>query len=82
LAAPYGEQVTAEFPATLILHGDQDAVVPVSEARALKARLDGLGVENRMEILAGEGHWFSAAAQMRILGSIGAFLGKAFEVRT
>ena len=81
LAPGYEDRVTEMFPPTLILHGDQDAVVPVSEAHKVWAVLERCGVSTRMEILAGEGHWFSGAAQGRILGMIGSFLGEAFGVQ-
>ena len=76
LPDPYSTRATATFPPTLILHGDQDNVVPVTEAHALEQLLTRLGVQHKIEILRGEGHWFSSAAQLRILTAVAAFLGR------
>lgn len=51
--------VRADNPPTLILHGDADEVVHISQSYALKARLDAAGVVNQMQVYGGEGHgWF------------------------
>ncbi len=76
LVPPYDVQVTPSFPPTLIVHGDADTVVPVSLAHALKARLTALHVQHEQLILPGEGHWFSAPSQLRILGAVASFLGR------
>jgi carboxymethylenebutenolidase len=46
---------------TLILHGDADPIVPVSEARELDGRLTSAGVEHELRIFAGAGHGFLGA---------------------
>lgn len=74
LAPPYVAQVTSAFPPTLIVHGAADTVVPVSEAEALDRLLTRLAVPHTTEILAGQGHWFDPAAQLRILLSMASFL--------
>ena len=76
LVPPYEGLANRAFPPVLIVHGDRDTVVPVSMAHALEKTLASLGVAHRMEILAGEGHWFSGAAQGKILGAVAAFLGE------
>jgi carboxymethylenebutenolidase len=81
LAAPYIPLATATFPPTLILHGETDTVVPVSEARALEALLTRLDVPHQMKLLPGEGHWFSPAAQIQILKATAAFLGPRLTKR-
>ena len=75
LAQPYA-QATPSFPPTLILHGDQDTVVPVAQATELNALLDRLAVPHQMQLFPGEGHWFSAGAQLRILAAVAQFLGR------
>lgn len=51
--------VTAQSVPTLILHGNQDYVVPVAQSTALKAKLESVGVKVEMKIYAGEGHgWY------------------------
>jgi carboxymethylenebutenolidase len=66
---PHGweSRITSAMPATLALHGAQDSVVPVSEALKLQQLLAEQRVPNQVEILPGEGHWFSSAAQMQML---------------
>ncbi len=75
LAAPYAATAAASFPPTLILHGEQDIVVPVTQAHALSGLLTRLDVFHRIELFPGEGHWFSPGAQLRILEAIARFLG-------
>jgi carboxymethylenebutenolidase len=60
----------------LILHGAADTVVPVSEAHKLQGVLRERRVSCEMEVLPGEGHWFSAGAQARVLMSCARFLGQ------
>jgi dienelactone hydrolase len=74
LPKPYSSEVSSSFPPTLIVHGDQDNVVPVQEAHALDRMLTTFGVPHQVEILPGQGHWFDAGSQIRILGSIAHFL--------
>ncbi len=74
LVEPYATQATPRFPPTLILHGATDNIVPVTYAHDLSAKLTNLGVSHRMEILQGEGHWFTAAALPRMLLAVSAFL--------
>ncbi len=74
LVAPFYERATTDFPPTLILHGDEDRIVPPSQARDLDSRLTQLDVAHRTEILPGEGHWFSSAAMPRMLMAVSAFL--------
>lgn len=80
LVSPYAEQATAAFPPTLLLHGADDAIVPVSFATALEARLTDLDVAHRTEILPGETHWFSAAALPRLLHAASGFLAEHLQV--
>ena len=74
LASPYAANATATFPPTLLLHGDRDTVVPISEAHALAAILTRLKVPHQLEILPNEGHWFTPPAQLRILTAVATFL--------
>ena len=76
LVAPYDAQATPSFPPTLIIHGEADTVVPITLAHALTARLAALHIPHEQLLLPGEGHWFSAAAQLRILGAVASFLGR------
>ena len=61
-------------PPVLVLHGDQDSTVPVSEAHRLKRQLEEHNVRHQVEIFPGETHWFSPAAQGRLLLTCAGFL--------
>ncbi len=74
LVPPYEAQATSAFPPTLILHGAADTTVPATFAHTLDATLTRLGTPHQLEILPGEGHFFSPAAQFRLLTSVAAFL--------
>ena len=74
LTEPYASQATSQFAPTLILHGIQDNVVPVSHATKLEQRLTDLNVAHRTELLEHEGHWFTPAALPRMLLAISSFL--------
>lgn len=50
-----------KLPPILILHGDQDKVVAVSEAKALESLLKEKKVEHEVHIYKGAGHGFSGA---------------------
>jgi dipeptidyl aminopeptidase/acylaminoacyl peptidase len=76
LPSPYAQQATSTYPPTLILHGDADTVVPVSQAHDLNHLLDQTGTPHQLQLFPGEGHWFSAGVQLRILASVAQFLGK------
>lgn len=71
----YAPNVSSSFPPTLILHGTEDSVVPMGQARALDTLLTQKRVPHRLELLEGQGHWFDSASQMRILMGIAQFLG-------
>ncbi len=72
----FAAQATAAFPPTLILHGETDTVVPPTQATELDTLLTRLAVPHQTILFPGEGHWFSAAAQLRILASVAQFLGR------
>jgi dienelactone hydrolase len=75
-APPWDTRVTSAFPPTLLLHGDKDNVVPVTQAQNADAILTAAKVPHQTRILDGEGHWFSAGAQLKILGATAQFLGE------
>lgn len=79
LPESYASQATRLLPPTLVLHGEQDTVVPIREAHRLDELLTRLGVVHEMHILKGEGHWFSSAAQWQLLVPVSSFLGRYLE---
>lgn len=76
LVDPYRSQAGVSFPPTLILHGEADPIVPVSFAHDLERRLTELGVVHEQLLLPGEGHWFSVAAQLKLLLTVSGFLSR------
>jgi acetyl esterase/lipase len=53
--------VTSQSVPTLILHGETDFVVPVSQSTTLKVKLESVGAKVEMKIYAGEGHgWYGS----------------------
>lgn len=48
--------VTDKFPPTLIVHGDDDKIVPLQQAQAMDKALDKAGVEHQLVIVPGGGH--------------------------
>jgi acetyl esterase/lipase len=52
--------VSADDPPFLIMHGELDVAVPVSQSRALYRRLRGVGVPAQLIIVRNAGHGFSA----------------------
>jgi len=76
LAEPFASQTTSDFPRTLILHGEADTVVPVSQARALDQLLTRLKVHHETHLLPSEGHWFSHTVQLKLLMVVANYLRK------
>ncbi len=56
-----------QMPPTLLLHGEADPVVPVSEAQKVAALLERLGTPHELKIYPGQGHSFRGMAQMDAL---------------
>src|SRR5207245_1920407 len=54
----------SHLPPTLILHGDADTIVPVSEARKLEGVLRANAVAYEVRIYPGETHFFSPLAAL------------------
>jgi carboxymethylenebutenolidase len=67
---------TRRMPPTLLLHGDADPVVPVTEAYAVEALLKRLGTKHEIKIYPGQGHSFRGMAQMDALTRTLRFLTK------
>lgn len=56
--------VTSAFPPTVLVHGDQDVMVPLSLSRDLYEELRRRGVRCELILVEGEGHTF--AAKMKV----------------
>ncbi|MBS1725644.1 MAG: alpha/beta hydrolase [Armatimonadetes bacterium] len=48
--------VSASFPPTLIVHGDDDKIVPLQQAKTMDAALAKAGVDHKLEVIPGGGH--------------------------
>jgi dipeptidyl aminopeptidase/acylaminoacyl peptidase len=48
--------VNAKYPPTLIVHGDNDKVVPLQQAQTLDQALTQAGVEHELAVVPGGGH--------------------------
>src|SRR5438270_2402676 len=64
------------LPPTLILHGDADPIVPVSEAYGLEKILKRTGTEYQMKIFPGQGHRLSGLYQLEAGLLVAGFLTK------
>ncbi|CAI4213177.1 unnamed protein product [Parascedosporium putredinis] len=56
--------VTSAFPPTVLVHGDQDVMVPLSLSRDLHEALRRQGVRCELVLVEGEGHTFAAKMKM------------------
>jgi acetyl esterase/lipase len=50
--------VSKDDPPVLTLHGDQDALVPVEQAKSLDERLNAVGASHTLMVFKGQGHGF------------------------
>ena len=78
---PSGFDTSAALPPTLVLHGEDDRVVPVSNARTLQRILEARGTPHEVQIYPGEGHGFSAAATADAAARITRFFGRTLGGR-
>lgn len=67
------------LPPTLILHGDADRVVPVANARALQALLQGRGISYEIQIYPGQGHGFTGPVEADAASRIRRFLDRTLR---
>jgi acetyl esterase/lipase len=47
---------TPQYPATLIVHGDSDTLVPLQQSQAMDQALAKAGVDHKLEVVPGGGH--------------------------
>lgn len=48
--------VNSKYPPTLIVHGDNDKLVPLQQAQTMDQALGKAGVEHKLDVIAGGGH--------------------------
>jgi len=70
------------LPPTLVLHGAEDRVVPVSNAQALRTVLERRGIPHEVQIYPGQGHGLTGEAQADAARRIRAFLDRYLRQTT
>lgn len=76
IAARFQSGELKRYPPTLVLHGEEDPVVPVAEAHKLEKLLKGAGVPFEINIYPGQGHTLRGPAQLDALLRIHNFLDR------
>ncbi|MCY3839987.1 MAG: alpha/beta hydrolase [Gammaproteobacteria bacterium] len=66
--------VSDDDPPVLMIHGDEDRLVPLSNSERMGEALDAVGVVNKVVVLAGAGHGFRGANRDRATNETLAFL--------
>ena len=70
----YADNVTAPI---LIVHGDKDTVVPISQSTVMQKALKKAGKDSTLIKLKGEDHWLSTSkARLEMLKAVDAFIQK------
>lgn len=72
----------ARLPPTLVLHGDADRIVPVSNAYTIQGILRAQGTPHEVIVYPGEGHGFSGSAQADAAARINAWFGRYLQGRS
>lgn len=72
--------ITKDDAPFLILHGDRDRIVALSQSEMLHAKLQATGVESTLEVLAGSGHGGRAFTSPSMLEKVATFLRKHIVV--
>lgn len=74
--SPVNHAANVQVP-VLLLHGDDDLVVPIQQSRLMKQALEKAGKDVEMVILKGEDHWLSVAdTRLQTLQAIDAFISQ------
>lgn len=57
--------LSQDIPTVLMIHGDADQIVPISQSTFLKSKLDSLGVPNQLIVVPGVKHAFRSATDQQ-----------------
>jgi acetyl esterase/lipase len=68
--------VSADDPPVLTVHGDQDALVPVEQAKKLDEKMKEVGASHTLVVFEGQGHGFSAEHQKKAENAAWEFFDK------
>ena len=65
--------VSKDDPPVLTLHGDQDALVPVEQAKVLDEKMETVGASHTLMVFEGQGHGFRGEHQQKAINATWAF---------
>jgi len=68
--------VSEDDPPVLTLHGDQDALVPVEQARMLDEKMKAAGASHTLMVFEGQGHGFRGEHQQKAKNATWAFFDR------
>lgn len=68
--------VNESNPPVLTLHGDQDALVPVEQARLLDEKMTAAGDSHTLMVFEGQGHGFRGEAQQKAMNAMWEFFDR------
>lgn len=68
--------VSDDDPPTLLVHGDADTLVPLSNSERIHAAFDEAGVENKLIVIEGAGHGFRGEAAAQATEALAAWFEK------
>jgi acetyl esterase/lipase len=71
--------VTKDDPPILTIHGDQDKLVPVAQAKLLDQKMKAAGVQHELLILEGQGHGFGGESQQTAMKAMWDFFDKQLK---
>jgi acetyl esterase/lipase len=71
--------VSKDDPPVLTIHGDQDKLVPVAQAKLLDEKLKAAGVDHELLILEGQGHGFGGESQKQAFQALWSFFEKQLK---
>jgi len=73
--------VSSDDPPVLTLHGDQDVLVPISQAKKLDEKMKQAGADHTLMVLPGQGHDFVGEDQQKALRAMWAFFDRHLKPR-
>jgi acetyl esterase/lipase len=72
--------VGSDDPPVLTLHGDQDALVPLSQAKMLDEKMKEAGADHTLIVFEGEGHGFGSDNQRRAMQAMWDFFDQHLKL--
>lgn len=68
-------------PPVLTLHGDQDVLIPLSQAKKLDEKLNRAGAAHTLMVMPGQGHDFVGEDQQKAIRAMWAFFDRNLKSR-